>query len=67
MPASSAYSLCTACSQTVITKYREDGFSFLLNAFNDPRYLEDLTGLTKLHADTVDAEVWELSDSEDEM
>lgn len=29
---------------------------FLLKAFNEPNYLEDLTGLSKLQADTADDE-----------
>lgn len=28
--------------------YRRDGFDFLLKVFNDPNYLEDVTGLTEL-------------------
>jgi len=29
----------------------------LLKAFNDPAYLENLTGLTQMHQETLDAEV----------
>ncbi|KAI0214927.1 Ubiquitin-like modifier-activating enzyme ATG7 [Lamellibrachia satsuma] len=64
MPACMAFDKCTACSDIVIEKYRSDGFSFLLKAFNEPSYLEDLTGLTELHAQTIDDEVWELSDDD---
>ena len=32
----------------VVKAYEEQGFSMLLNAFNDPKYLEKLTGLDKL-------------------
>ena len=41
----------------VCEHYEEKGFDFLLKAFNEPNFLEDLTGLSKLHADTFDAEV----------
>lgn len=41
----------------VIQHYREEGFQFLLRAFNQPHYLEDITGLTQLKADTLDSEV----------
>ena len=39
--------------------------TFLLKAFNEPNYLEDITGLTELHQETREAEIWELSDDED--
>ena len=41
----------------VVQAYQREGFSFLLKAFNEPSYLEDLTGLTQMHAETLDAEV----------
>ncbi|XP_078597053.1 ubiquitin-like modifier-activating enzyme ATG7 [Branchiostoma floridae x Branchiostoma japonicum] len=68
LPASIRFNRCTACSELVIQKYESDGFDFLLEAFNSPSsYLEDLTGLTQLHLETQDAEIWELSDDEDMM
>ncbi|CAI5520677.1 unnamed protein product [Closterium sp. Naga37s-1] len=60
-----AFHQCTACSPTVVSAYRERGFAFLMDAFNDPTYLERITGLDKLHAATVEIEVdWD--DSEDD-
>ena len=41
----------------MINKYKMEGFEFLLKAFNEPGYLEDLTGLTAMQAATLDAEV----------
>jgi ubiquitin-like modifier-activating enzyme ATG7 len=40
----------------VVERYRARGHGFLLEAFNSPAYLEDLTGLTamKNDADQVD-------------
>jgi len=35
----------------------KEGFDFLLKVFNEPHYLEDLTGLTQMHEETIDAEV----------
>ena len=64
LPASERFDKCTACSDTVISSYRTDGFEFLLKAFNTSSYLEDLTGLSKLYAETLDDHVWELSDDE---
>ncbi len=47
-----AFDRCTACSETVHKAYRAEGFDFLLKAFNQATYLEDLTGLTQMHAET---------------
>jgi ubiquitin-like modifier-activating enzyme ATG7 len=44
-----AYDKCTACSDKVVKEYNDNGFEFLKNAFNSPSYLEELTGLSKLH------------------
>ncbi|XP_076469182.1 ubiquitin-like modifier-activating enzyme ATG7 [Babylonia areolata] len=65
LPAGQAFDKCTACSPTVTERYTEGGFQFLLQAFNDPMFLEELTGLKQLHQDTMEAEVWDLSDDED--
>jgi ubiquitin-like modifier-activating enzyme ATG7 len=32
----------------VVGEYKKKGFSFLLEVFNNPTYLEDVTGLTKM-------------------
>ena len=36
----------------MIKEYERKGFGMLLQAFNDPDYLERLTGLDKLKAET---------------
>ena len=41
----------------VLEHYRREGFQFVLRAFNEPMYLEDLTGLKQMQQDTMDAEV----------
>lgn len=41
----------------VIERYKSDGFEFLLNAFNDAKYLEEISGLTELQTDPLGAEV----------
>ncbi|KAF9565773.1 E1-like protein-activating [Agrocybe pediades] len=43
------YDKCTGCSETVLKAYETEGFSMLLQAFNDAKYLETLTGLDKLY------------------
>ncbi|KAL4226515.1 Autophagy protein 7 [Mactra antiquata] len=65
MPASRAFDKCTACSKTVVQAYKDGGIEFLLKAFNEPHYLEDLTGLTLMHQETADAEVWDFDDEEE--
>jgi ubiquitin-like modifier-activating enzyme ATG7 len=32
----------------VINRYEEEGFEFLKKAFNDPQYLEEVTGLAQM-------------------
>ncbi|KAJ4468282.1 hypothetical protein J3R30DRAFT_3688002 [Lentinula aciculospora] len=46
-----AYDRCTGCSETVLQAYESQGFDMMLLAFNDPKYLERLTGLDKLYED----------------
>ncbi|ESO95826.1 hypothetical protein LOTGIDRAFT_116619 [Lottia gigantea] len=65
LPASHAFDKCTACSQIVMETYKKEGFEFLVKVFNEPSYLENLTGLTAMHEGTFDVEVWDLSDEED--
>ncbi|KAF8597544.1 ubiquitin-like conjugating enzyme [Ceratobasidium sp. AG-I] len=47
-----AYDKCTGCSETVLKEYEARGFKMMLQAFNETGYLEKLTGLDKLHADS---------------
>ena len=47
----------TLLSSQVIETYQAEGFAFLLKAFNCPNYLEDLTGLSQLYAQTYDDQV----------
>ncbi|TDL27707.1 E1-like protein-activating [Rickenella mellea] len=44
-----AYDRCTGCSETMLRAYETQGFDMMLKAFNEPGYLESLTGLDKLH------------------
>lgn len=66
MPTSERFDKCSACSDSVINAYKKDGFDFLLKAFNDSNYIEELTGLTQLHNETNLQDIWVLSDSEDD-
>lgn len=60
-----AFSKCTACSLHVVAEYQRSGFDFLMQVFNHPTYLEDLTGLTDLISATKNISIeWE-EDSEE--
>ena len=53
----------------VIKAYETQGFDMLLKAFNEPGYLEALTGLDQLHAEgeaALEAVDWE-EDAEDDF
>ncbi|KAI8911106.1 hypothetical protein EDD86DRAFT_246442 [Gorgonomyces haynaldii] len=51
-----AYDKCTACSPAIIDAYRQRGHAFVLEAIQKPKTLEEITGLTTLHATDVDVE-----------
>lgn len=62
-----AFDKCTACSPCVVREYQARGAELLLDAFNRASYLEDLTGLTQMHAETEAAlEDVTLFDEDDE-
>lgn len=58
-----AYDKCTACSAVVHEKYREGGFEFMRQALEDPKYLEQVTGLQELHRAT---EEWAAGDDDED-
>ncbi|XP_053214466.1 ubiquitin-like modifier-activating enzyme ATG7 [Panonychus citri] len=64
MPTSNSFDMCTACSPIVLESYKNHGFQFLAQVFKDCNYLEDLTGLKKLHDETNLDDVMALSDNE---
>lgn len=49
----------------ILAEYDQRKFEFLLQVFNDPKYLENITGLTQLHADTETAD-WENTESDED-
>ncbi|KAJ3141974.1 Autophagy protein 7 [Physocladia obscura] len=63
-----AYDKCTACSKAIVDAYKNDGFKFVHKVLADPKYLEDLTGLTKLHNETEAADVdWDEEEEQEEF
>ncbi|KAH9309940.1 hypothetical protein KI387_037851 [Taxus chinensis] len=61
-----AFNRCTACSERVVSEYRERGVDFVLQAINQPSYLEDLTGLTTL-MDLADSFNLDLEDTDEDQ
>jgi ubiquitin-like modifier-activating enzyme ATG7 len=54
-------------SRQVVDVYRKEGIDMLLKAFEDAKYLEQITGLDALHAETeavLEAVDWDEDDDE---
>ncbi|KAB0790475.1 hypothetical protein PPYR_15134 [Photinus pyralis] len=62
MPATEKYKQCVACSDIVIAEYEASGFDFLLKVFNSCKYLEELTGLSDIHNEIGNLEVWDFDE-----
>ncbi|KAJ1018159.1 hypothetical protein NDA16_005025 [Ustilago loliicola] len=64
-----AYDRCTGCSASVIEAYRSSGFEMLLRAFNEDKYLEQLTGLDKMYEEAEELEAavdWDVEDEDED-
>uniref|UniRef100_A0A5K3FF12 Ubiquitin-like modifier-activating enzyme ATG7 n=1 Tax=Mesocestoides corti TaxID=53468 RepID=A0A5K3FF12_MESCO len=57
VPCTAAFSRCSACSQPVLDAYAKGGFDFLLRVFDEPGYLEEVSGLKELQLETYFDEV----------
>ena len=42
-----AYDKCIACSDLVVSKYKKEGFAFILEVLNHPEVLEEISGMRK--------------------
>ncbi|BGP53258.1 hypothetical protein JCM8202_002583 [Rhodotorula sphaerocarpa] len=66
-----AYNRCTGCSDAILAAYRSDAFGLVEKACEDAKYLEELTGLDKLGAETekmlAEGVDWEEEDGEDDF
>jgi ubiquitin-like modifier-activating enzyme ATG7 len=62
-----AYDRCTACSDSILSAYDEEGFGFLFKVFQDATHLENVTGLTKMKEESEDLDMEWADDSEDDM
>ncbi|SAM85228.1 probable APG7-component of the autophagic system [Ustilago bromivora] len=64
-----AYDRCTGCSASVVEAYRSKGFEMLLQAFNEDKYLEQLTGLDKMYKEAEELEAaldWDVEDEDED-
>lgn len=52
-----AYPHCSACSTAVISAYKEDKWDFIKKCLNSSKYLEEVSGLTKVQEEAEAAEV----------
>ena len=57
LPATEAFYNCTACSPLVLERYAADGYSFLEQVFNNPDFLEQVSGLAELQKEVPTVEV----------
>ena len=51
-----AYDRCTGCSLRILKHYQDRGFEFLLDVFNRPEHLEEVTGLKELKEQQIDCD-----------
>jgi len=51
-PTGPAFSQCTACSHKVLEVFDREGFELIRKVGENPKYLEDITGLTALMCDS---------------
>jgi len=62
---SNAYEKCAACSPKILDEYKKRKFEFLKDAFNHPKYLEELSGLADLHKEAAVDMNWIEEDVDD--
>ncbi|GAA5798153.1 hypothetical protein HPULCUR_003553 [Helicostylum pulchrum] len=65
-----AYDKCTACSEKILNAYDKDRLGFMKQVLKDPLYLEQLTGLDQMKAESeallLDTDWAEAEDDDDE-
>ncbi|VDN96239.1 unnamed protein product [Rodentolepis nana] len=66
VPCTTAFGKCSACSQLVLDAYAAEGFDFLLQVFDDPKYVEVICGLNALSTETNFDTVIALSDTDED-
>ena len=62
-----SYDRCTACSRQVVEAYIQDGFEFIQKVCNQPKVLEEISGLSKAIQEMEESFLdWEPFDDDDE-
>jgi ubiquitin-like modifier-activating enzyme ATG7 len=52
----------------IVNEYKNRGVDFLLEAFNSPNILEDITGITKMKEESANLDVdWEIGSDNDDF
>ncbi|CAG8517241.1 14406_t:CDS:10 [Funneliformis caledonium] len=62
-----AYDKCTACSDKILEEYKINGYEFLKRVFDSSTYLEELTGLAKLHQESEAAGDFDWDEEDTEL
>ncbi|GAB5372948.1 hypothetical protein AAMO2058_001708100 [Amorphochlora amoebiformis] len=60
-----AFDKCTACSDAIVQLYLKESWKFVFQALNDPKWLEDISGLTAMKQKAealLEKDDWELDD-----
>lgn len=57
LPATEKYKQCVACSGIIMDEYHKNDFQFILQVLNSSKYLEEVTGLSKMQNEITDLEV----------
>ncbi|KAK9478620.1 hypothetical protein V1514DRAFT_306584 [Lipomyces japonicus] len=63
------YEFCSACSDPILREWRENGWEFVKNALNIPKYVDEISGLLEVRRtadEIIEGEDWDISDDEKE-
>uniref|UniRef100_A0A0N5A8R7 Ubiquitin-like modifier-activating enzyme ATG7 n=1 Tax=Syphacia muris TaxID=451379 RepID=A0A0N5A8R7_9BILA len=63
-PTVQRFTHCLACGQAVNEAYKKERFQFLLRVFNNPKYLEKVSGLQQLGESFNEMSIWAFDDDE---
>ena len=62
------YDCCSACSDTIISMYKDGGWEFVKRALNEKGWVEEVSGLAEVHrkAELADADLeWSEDEAEE--
>jgi len=63
-----SFDRCVACSNAIVKEYLTRGFDFLLEAFNNPTFLESVSGITEMRLEenvSDSGAAWTTTDTDD--